>query len=71
MSRPTTTTCPSCSKRLSKKHWYYRNGQYYCKRACWQSAVEKAKEEQAKAQQAKEEAAKVEPPKPTEQPATS
>ena len=48
MSRPTTTTCPSCAKRLSQKHWYYRNGQYYCKKPCWQSAVEKAKEEQAK-----------------------
>lgn len=50
MSRPTTTTCTSCGKRLNKKHWYYRNGQYYCKRACWQSAVAKVQNEKAAAE---------------------
>lgn len=41
-------TCASCSKRLSKKSWYYRNGQFYCKKRCWVTASEKAKEAAAK-----------------------
>lgn len=39
--------CPVCNKRLSRKSWYYRNGQYYCKKRCWETAREKAKEEAA------------------------
>lgn len=38
------TACSSCAKRLSKKSWYYRNGQYFCKRRCWEDAVAKAAE---------------------------
>lgn len=41
------TNCPTCNKRLSKKSWYYRNGQYACKKSCWQAAQAKAKQEQA------------------------
>lgn len=51
-------TCASCSKRLSKKSWYYRNGQFYCKKRCWVTAAEKAKETAAKAAPAE---AKTEP----------
>jgi len=41
------TNCPVCNKRLSRKQWYYRNGQYYCKKGCWEAAQRKAKEEAA------------------------
>lgn len=41
------TACASCGKRLSRKQWYYRNGQFFCKKRCWGTAQEKAKEEQA------------------------
>lgn len=41
------TNCPVCNKRLSRKQWYYRNGQYYCKKRCWETAQEKAKEDAA------------------------
>ena len=34
--------CASCGKRLSKKTWYYRNGQYFCKKRCWETAKAKA-----------------------------
>ncbi len=47
------TNCPICNKRLSRKSWYYRNGQYYCKKRCWETAQEKAKEEAAKPSDAK------------------
>ena len=40
-------TCASCSKRLTRKHWYYRNGQYYCKQQCWTTAQAKAAKEAA------------------------
>lgn len=36
------SACADCGKRLSKKQWYYRNGQFYCKRRCWETAKEKA-----------------------------
>lgn len=39
--------CPTCDKRLSRKQWYYRNGQYFCKKGCWQTAQAKAKQEEA------------------------
>ena len=41
-------TCPSCSKRMSKKQWYYRNGQYFCSKGCWETAKSKAEAEGAK-----------------------
>lgn len=47
MSRP-SGACTSCGKRLGKKHWYYRNGQYFCKKSCWKTTADKAKEEQSK-----------------------
>ena len=50
-SRP--ATCTSCSKRLNRKQWYYRNGRYFCKRRCWVTEQDKAKKEAAaKAEQA-------------------
>ncbi len=36
------SACASCAKRLSKKTWYYRNGQYFCKKRCWETAKAKA-----------------------------
>ena len=48
--------CASCAKRLSKKQWYYRNGQYYCSKTCWKTAVEKAATEKAAAEASKAEA---------------
>jgi len=41
-------TCSSCSKRLTRKQWYYRNGAYYCTRRCWVTEREKAAQEAAK-----------------------
>ncbi len=35
--------CVKCNKRLSKKQWYYRNGQFYCSKTCWKATdVKKA-----------------------------
>ena len=44
MPKPATCTC---GKRLSKKHWYYRNGGYYCKRRCFEEAQAKAAQDKA------------------------
>jgi hypothetical protein len=65
------TNCPSCGKRLSRKQWYYRNGQFYCKKGCWETAKAKAAEERAaKAAQDKPEApAKQEEPAKKDEPA--
>lgn len=41
-------TCTSCGKRLSKKQWYYRNGQYFCKPRCWDTLKSKVQSEGAK-----------------------
>ena len=38
------SVCASCGKRLSKKSWYYRNGQFFCKKRCWETAKAKAQE---------------------------
>ena len=35
-------TCTSCSKRLTRKSWYYRNGKFFCKRRCWVTESVKA-----------------------------
>ena len=42
-------TCSTCGKRLSKKQWYYRNGQYFCTQHCWNTAKAKAQQEKVKA----------------------
>ena len=75
-------TCASCGKRLSKKQWYYRNNQFFCKKRCWETAKEKAKETKAQADSAKaEKEAKAEkgpeapakdaPAKPAESPSSA
>ena len=33
--------CSQCKKRLSRKQWYYRNGNYFCSKGCWKTASEK------------------------------
>ena len=35
-------TCASCGKRLSKKQWYYRNGQFFCTKRCWTDVKSKS-----------------------------
>lgn len=42
-------TCASCGKRLNRKSWYYRNGQFFCKRRCWVTESTKAATSAAKA----------------------
>ena len=49
--------CTSCGKRLNRKRWYYRNGQYFCKKRCWVSAREKAAADAAAAEASKKDAA--------------
>ena len=39
--------CAGCNKPFKKVQRYYRNGQYYCNRRCWN---DKAKKEAAEAQ---------------------
>ena len=51
--------CASCSKRLTYKHWYYRNGKHYCTKRCWTTEQDKAaQEQQAKAATSAKEPAK-------------
>ncbi len=64
--------CGSCNTRLNRRHWYYRHGGYFCKKACWKTADQKAKtEQQAKKEQAVQEAAKAEAPKEEAKPASA
>jgi hypothetical protein len=46
------SNCANCNKRLSKKNWYYRNGNYFCNKKCFKAYVakieEKKKETEAK-----------------------
>ena len=44
--------CTSCGKRLTRKHWYYRNGKYFCKKRCWVTESEKAEGERAEKEKA-------------------
>lgn len=44
--------CPQCNKRMSQKHWYYRNGQFYCSKRCWKKGVVEAAKKSAQAQPA-------------------
>ncbi len=34
-------TCSQCKKRLSRKQWYYRDGNYFCSKGCWKTSKEK------------------------------
>lgn len=58
-------TCTSCGKRLTRKHWYYRNGKYFCKQRCWDTEQAKAAADAAKSETgaAKEASAPVASPK--------
>ena len=49
--------CTSCGKRLNRKRWYYRNGQYFCKKRCWATAHEKAAQDAAAAAPSKKDTA--------------
>ena len=33
--------CSQCKKRLSRKQWYYRNGNTFCSKGCWKASKEK------------------------------
>ncbi len=50
-SRP--AACASCGTRLNRKSWFYRNGKFFCKRRCWVTEAEKARDA-GKAAQEKE-----------------
>ncbi len=39
------TNCLSCNKPLKKIKRYYRNGNYYCTKRCWQKALKTKAEE--------------------------
>ena len=39
--------CTNCGKRLNRKQWYYRNGQYFCKKRCWEKETEKVAKDAA------------------------
>ncbi len=58
-SRP--ASCTACGKRLGRKHWYYRNGLYFCQVRCWETHREKLAEEKA----AKDSAAQAAAAKPS------
>ena len=34
-------TCFQCKKRLSRKQWYYRDGNTFCSKGCWKTSKEK------------------------------
>ena len=38
------TNCPACKKHLEKAKKYYRNGQYFCNKNCWEKMKKEAKE---------------------------
>lgn len=42
------STCKHCNKKLSKKKWYYRNGNYFCSKKCWKEFDKKQREEAQK-----------------------
>lgn len=39
--------CAQCGKRLNRKHWYYRNGKYYCTQRCFETERAKAAKDAA------------------------
>lgn len=44
------SNCAGCSKSITKKRWYYRNGKFYCSKRCWTTAIKKEeKKEEAQA----------------------
>ena len=47
-----SATCTSCGKRLNRKQWYYRNGNYFCKKRCWVTEHAKTAQEPSKEQAA-------------------
>lgn len=56
------STCTSCGKRLSRKQWYYRTGQYFCNKRCWATHIKKAHEGKEGKPQAPAEPAPAVPP---------
>ena len=32
--------CTQCKKRLSRKQWYYRDGNTFCSKGCWRTYQE-------------------------------
>ncbi len=61
--------CSVCNKRLNRRHWYYRENGYFCSKACWHTAEEKAAT--AQAEHAKQDEAKADAPKEEAKPATA
>ena len=66
------TNCAGCNKQFKYKHWFYKNGQYFCTKRCWkkydaqkkkeaaEKAAKEAEEKEAAAKKAAEEKAAAE-----------
>ncbi|MCX5715867.1 MAG: hypothetical protein NTV07_03215 [Candidatus Omnitrophica bacterium] len=37
------TNCAKCNKQFKNKLWYYKNGKYYCTKACWRASLKAQK----------------------------
>lgn len=61
------TNCAVCNKAFKHKHWYYKNGKYFCTKRCWEKldAELKAKAAEAKAKEAESAAQPKAPENPT------
>lgn len=48
------TNCAVCNKSFKHKHWYYKNGKYFCTKRCWEKLKTelKTKAAEAKAKEA-------------------
>jgi len=61
------TNCAVCNKAFKHKHWYYKNGKYFCTKRCWEklNADLKAKAAETKAKEAENAAQAKAPENPT------
>jgi hypothetical protein len=64
------TNCATCNKAFKHKHWYYKNGKYFCTKRCWEklSAEIKAKAAEAKAKEVEAKAKEAESSEPAKSP---
>ena len=61
------SNCAVCNKAFKHKHWYYKNGKYFCTKRCWEklNADLKAKAAEVKAKEAENAAQAKAPENPT------
>jgi len=64
------TNCAVCNKAFKHKHWYYKNGKYFCTKRCWEKldAEIKAKAAEARAKEAEAKAKESESKEPAKGP---